>query len=491
MRVSRVLLRSAAAAGLASFAAACVIPPAGLTPRPEELALGAPEVALYSFDSPHYGAGAGLLAYSLSRDAYVATFEVDQQGRVRILTPTTPKEDGRAEGGRSYVVSPRISTVDRGFLPATRDFDRVPFVFALTSDSPLDLSAFERGGTWSRSLAVRGYEPDSVAAAVADRVLRGDTDYAFDYAYVGPRLRGDELAFVSECARPIEDVHDYRYYRELWAVFTPQDQRLSYNPAWFFTPVLGWSTYNFLPFAAYRAQIASNAFYGACSPPAALYTLRYAGYGPYTSAGLYGYPYGAYGYGRGSGYAAAPAARPWPAFRPPQTPLAFTNPVAVTPGNSTGNTAVAAQTGGRRVNTGPWILGQRPAWLPGAGQPSNGQTALMWRPAGGTRLGVFNPEARRGGGAEQRPIGMGYVGRGAGMPPSAGHAPGSGFGQAAGHAAGQGAGRVWAGGSNTNPAFGAGGASDTHAAPSARPSAAATVEARSAEKGGSAAAAPQ
>lgn len=440
MRVTPLLLRSAAAAGLALLAAACVVPPAGLAPRPDEVARGAPDVAFYSFESQPYSAGTGLLSYSLTRDAYAAVFEVDQRGRVRVLSPASPNADAVAKGGQSYVVTPEITITDPEFLSSGRNFDRIPYVFVLTSDEPFDFGAFGRGRTWSRSVTTgNGYDPDSVIAATADRVLAGGADYASDFAYVGPRLRTGEQAFASECVRPAEDIHDYRYYRDLWAVFDPQDQRLSYNPAWLFTSALGWSSYGYsmLPLALYRAQIAPNAFYGGCAAPSApAYSYRYASayYGASTSP-YAGYAFGTYPYGwyYGGRTFAAGGTQPKSTLRLPRTPLSFTNPVAVATGPTTEPTR--GQTA-QPVSTGRWLLGRVPA---GLGQSAPGQTALGARVFGGGRRigestgevprgfasgwgrpGVFNSADRRGDNA--RPVGMGFMGRGGGLAPAVGSA---------------------------------------------------------------------
>ncbi|HEY0776363.1 MAG TPA: hypothetical protein VGD56_00215, partial [Gemmatirosa sp.] len=237
------ILRSAAAAGIVSLAAACIVPPPGVAPRPDEAGMAAPDVTFYSFDSD-VNIGSGTVAYSTTRDAYTAAFEVDQRGQVRVLAPASPRDAGRTRAGTSYILEPMLQSVDREYLSPSTDFSRVPFVFVLTSDTPLNLTPFGTGREWTHTMTIDARNPDSTIARVAQWVLPDAPAYGADYAYLGPELRGAERGFVSSCARPVEDVHDYGYYRDLWAVFTPADQRLSVNPAWLYTPTLSWSSYS-------------------------------------------------------------------------------------------------------------------------------------------------------------------------------------------------------------------------------------------------------
>ena len=323
----RTLLHGAITVGLALGAAGCFGPINTLLPSPQG-AGGTPDVEFFSLYAQPWLGESGTYAYAVTQTAYTALFEVDQRGRVRVLSPESPGMPAMAVGGRGYVVQPSVRISDREFVPAVRDFNRVPYLFVLTSDTPFDLSAFGTGSRWGAPLVTTTYDPDSAIAEIARRVIPNAPSYGSDYAYVRPRLRTAEQQFASQCARPLEDVHNYRYFRDLWAVFDPNDQRLSLNPNWMFSPVLGWSSYAILPLASYRAQLAPAAFYQACSPAPSLswgqsYAGLYSGYG-------YGYGYGSvyglfggypYGYANGYGYwygrpAGTPSGRV--AFTPPR-----------------------------------------------------------------------------------------------------------------------------------------------------------------------------
>ncbi len=402
--VAHRTLRSAAAAGLVSLAAACIMPPAGVAPRPEEADLPAPDVAFSASDGSPTGVGAGFLAYSTTRDAYTAAFEVDQRGRVRVITPASPRQKLRTAAGTSYVLAPMLQSLDREFLSPSTDFSRVPFVFVLTSDTPLNLSSFGTGSDWSHVMNVGARNPDSTIAEVARWVLPDAPAYGSDYAYVGPSLRVAEQAFVETCARPVEDVHDYSYYRALWAVFTPADQRLSINPDWLYSPALSWSSYALLPLAQYRAALAPEAFYGGCAGDA----YGYGSYGSYAYNGGYypgtgpygGYPgYGfGYGYGYPIGYGVVLGNGPIrakPDLRVPRTPNSIGSlQVVGTTGSAgsarAGTAAAAAQLPGRL------------AWRPlDAGRTPGEAAAFTPRVTLGERLPSFvHPTERRGAGEQ-------------------------------------------------------------------------------------------
>lgn len=415
MRVAHRVLRSAAAAGAVLLAAACVVPPPGVGPRPTELADAAPDVSLYSFDQSAGSVGSGTLSYSVTRDAYAAAFEVDRRGYVRVLSPTGTRDSTRVAAGRSYVVYPEYHTTDPEYANYSSDYSRIPFVFVVTADEPLDLSMFAQGGRLSRALrATDADNPDSTTAAVARLVARNSIAYGADYAYVAPRIYGQARTFVAECARPVEDVHDYQYYRQLWAVFTPYDPLLSPALTFSFEPALGWSSFYgrnaYLPYAAYRAQLANAAFYDGCDGAATYQSYAYGGYGlpgvyglnygyPYGYGYGYGYPYG-YGYGYPVGVATAPTGikhRPSP-FSLPRTPV------------SIGGTQVA----GTRPSGAPSHLGWQAFGAhrgPGEAQPMTPSLLGVER-LGPERLGLRHPVER-----------LGIERLGFGMHPAAGTTP--------------------------------------------------------------------
>lgn len=397
---ARYLLRSAAAAGALCLTAACVVPPPGVSPRPTEFDAVAPDVQLYSFDQSYGDVGSGTYSYSVTRDAYAAVFEVDRRGYARVLSPTDSRVGAKVQAGRSYVVYPRYTTQDPEYANVTAsDYSQIPYLFVVTADEPLDLSTFSRGGELTRGVRVTDADsPDSTVAALARLVTRDAPGYGADYAFVSPRVYGAGRSLLTECARPVEDVHDYQYYRQLWAVFTPYDPLLGPALTAGFQPALGWfstaGSYAYLPFAAYRAQLATAAFYGGCEPSSSspYGSYAYGGYLPssaYVAYGLaFGLGYGAYGYGQygygGYGYGTVPPRVGGTTQTPPRLPR--------TP-NALGSVQVAA-TGG----TAPFTarrLGEGIGAVP---------RELGWRVAGGT--------ARPGGVQAVQPVGAWAAGFG-------------------------------------------------------------------------------
>src|SRR5258705_13663758 len=67
--------------------------------------------------------------FKLDRDAFVTTFRVDTDGRVRVLFPREPWEDNFARGGREVEVERRSS--DDAF--AIDDYLVVDYLFPVTS----------------------------------------------------------------------------------------------------------------------------------------------------------------------------------------------------------------------------------------------------------------------------------------------------------------------------------------------------------------------
>ena len=407
------ILRSAAAAGMLSLAAACIVPPAGIAPRPQETDQPAPDVSFYAYDSAPGNAGAEFLSYSTTRDAYTAAFEVDQRGQVRVLSPNSPRDNSRSQAGTSYVLLPMLHSVDREYLSPSTDFSRVPFVFVLTSDTPLNLSAFGSGREWTHTVTVGARDPDSTIATVAQWVLPDAPAYGSDFAYVGPQLRPTEQEYLAQCARPVDDVHDYGYYRDLWAVFTPADQRLSTNPNWLYSPALSWSSYSLLPLAQYRAQYATNLFYAGCTGVPSAYgygsTYAYNDFNYYSGAGLFGgygaYGYGPYGFGYGGGYPIGygvvvgnGAQRVVAPLRVPRTPNALGSlQVAGTPGTAAPGTAGVAATAGRPT---------RLAWRPFDGGRAPGEVQSLPRIGLSQRLPFV---ARQTDGRDGGPQPLGYA----------------------------------------------------------------------------------
>lgn len=248
--------------------AGCVVPPRPPAVSPAELPARPPAVSIWS---PSTMPGAGTLPslyFSTDRAAYASVFDVDRNGRVRVIYPRTPREAGRVQPGRTYTaISNGIST-DRTFLTPATNWQRLPFLFVVVSDRRPDLAAWGSGRAWSRQVRVDGVEAEDVIAAVAERVTGGAGGaYTTDFTYLTPRLSPREALFAAQCARVATDPKDYWYFRDLWAVFTPADPTLGLTPIFSFGSMVTWASTANLGYVYDRAQFAVAAFRGGCTSP--------------------------------------------------------------------------------------------------------------------------------------------------------------------------------------------------------------------------------
>jgi hypothetical protein len=273
-----------AAVSAAIGAAALTLPACGPLPRPqaaapEAIASTPPQLALWAPGPQALSGGFGAAYFGTDRRAYATAFEVDRTGRVRVVFPASPRDDGRVEPGRLYVVAGRGVSNDRAFVTAATNWARLPFLFVVVSDARPDLSDFGTGRSWEHQLRADAVHAEDVIADVSARVLAGSLRPAStDFAYLGPRLSVGEAAVVARCAQPALDRRDYWYFRDLWAVFTPADPTLGFPLLWGYGS-LGLGGLGGAPFAFSamgRLQHATRAFAGFCgAPPAGEYRPLY------------------------------------------------------------------------------------------------------------------------------------------------------------------------------------------------------------------------
>jgi len=113
------------------------------------------------------------------RDAYVALFRVDTDGRVRVLFPRDPWDDGFVRAGREFEVEG-----GHGYDAfEIDDYPGVGYVFAVASAEQFDFDAITRGDHWDyRVIAdgrVRG-DPYVALTDLAERIVPPGYD-AWDY----------------------------------------------------------------------------------------------------------------------------------------------------------------------------------------------------------------------------------------------------------------------------------------------------------------------
>jgi hypothetical protein len=130
------------------------------------------------------------------RDAYVALFRVDTDGRVRVLFPRDPWDDNFVRAGREF-------TVDRGRNDDAFEIDDYPgvgYIFAVSSADPFDFDPITSGDRWDyRVIAdgrVRG-DPYVALTDLAERIVpSGDGDWDYDIAPYYVEQRYDYPRFL-------------------------------------------------------------------------------------------------------------------------------------------------------------------------------------------------------------------------------------------------------------------------------------------------------
>jgi hypothetical protein len=220
-----------AVAALAVTLAACAgaskpVPP----PAPEQAALP-PTVDLWSpaAQGGVVGGLGGQAAFAVvDRDAYLTAFSVDRMGRVRVLYPATPRGDQRVRAGAPVTLNAWMAADPQFQFAVGNNTRLVPFVFAVASREPLDLRMFGEGKRWSRQVRLdqQGWMPESIIEVLSDSLRASPRTATADYVFLGPRLplRTQYALALCRTLAP-QDGRDYWYFRDLWAVFDPNDGR--------------------------------------------------------------------------------------------------------------------------------------------------------------------------------------------------------------------------------------------------------------------------
>jgi uncharacterized protein DUF4384 len=105
----------------------------------------------------HNGQDARVL-FSTDREAFVTVARIDADGRLSILFPRSPLEDGAVGGNQTFLIDGRDGTTFR-----TGERPGVGMIFAVASDDPLDLRNYALNNGWRHTA---GIEPDPQFASV-------------------------------------------------------------------------------------------------------------------------------------------------------------------------------------------------------------------------------------------------------------------------------------------------------------------------------------
>jgi hypothetical protein len=144
---------------------------------------GRPRVEVWTNrgDDPYHTGQRARVFFHADRDAYVTIFRVDTDGRVRVLFPREPWEDGFVSSDRDLEIQGRY---DDGF--DIDDYPGVGYVFAVAASDPFDYDPIMIGDHWDyRAIAdgrVRG-DPYVALTDLAERIVPSQSD-DWDYDIV-------------------------------------------------------------------------------------------------------------------------------------------------------------------------------------------------------------------------------------------------------------------------------------------------------------------
>ncbi len=123
------------------------------------------------------------IRYRTSEDAYAAVFQIDTDGRVRLVSPSQPGDDGFVRGRRDHQL-----VLARSPYWMVADDPGVGYMFLVASPEPLDFSAFRyhRDFGWDLS-AVGSVVYDDPYVAMDDFIMAivpgwQDVPYGLDFA---------------------------------------------------------------------------------------------------------------------------------------------------------------------------------------------------------------------------------------------------------------------------------------------------------------------
>lgn len=196
-------------------------------------------------------------------DGFLLVLNYDTDGRVRVLYPLDPRDDGFVRGGRRYEV--RDERARESFVVGGQGSG---FVYVALSPDPWDLRSWARGSNWDYDRIAVAYDTEDPERDLT-RLLEGVSgsrgfDYdlleyfvhdveivRYEYDYRGPRYYGPGVwAGDPWCdpywstgwfcsARPGVVINYGRYYRDSW-------WSIGYGPSWY-SPWESW--YRYRPYA--------------------------------------------------------------------------------------------------------------------------------------------------------------------------------------------------------------------------------------------------
>jgi hypothetical protein len=156
-------------------------------------------------DDPYHTGQRARVFLLADRDAYVTIFRVDTDGRVRVLFPREPWQDGFVRGGRQFEIQGR----DEDAFDID-DYPGVGYVFGVAAADPFNYDPIMTGDHWDyRAIAdgrVRG-DPYVALTDLAQRIVVENDDWDYDIAPYYVERHYDYPRFLCY------DCHSYASYR--------------------------------------------------------------------------------------------------------------------------------------------------------------------------------------------------------------------------------------------------------------------------------------
>jgi hypothetical protein len=159
---------------LSALALALVLP--STTPTVPVRQIEDPPVRLKLSDDYYTRGDRARVRVKTAEDGYLLVLRADADGRIRILYPLDPDDDGAIRGGKEFEVRGRgdreAFTVD--------DREGTGTVLAVRSDQPFQFDDFSRGGHWDyRALSAEkaGDDAEATLLDLVERMTQGHYDY--------------------------------------------------------------------------------------------------------------------------------------------------------------------------------------------------------------------------------------------------------------------------------------------------------------------------
>lgn len=155
--------------------------------------VSAPPVKLWINNSGQFREGDRARVQVEARDdGYLMVFNVDTDGRLRVLFPVDPEDDAMVRGGHRYEIRGRG---DRESFMVGRDGSGL--VYAAVSADPFRIDDVVAAGNWDYTRLGIDHDARDAEADITDLLQKMSTDRGFDYDVLNYRVYGYRDRYVA------------------------------------------------------------------------------------------------------------------------------------------------------------------------------------------------------------------------------------------------------------------------------------------------------